>query len=74
MATTKYTIHKVGTPRIQRRKEGGIEPAGEWWHGTGWGDSDNATVFDTNSMHLMPVPDGEWVEIYVNEDVEDYWS
>ena len=70
MATTKYTIHEIGTPRIQRGKHGGIAPAGSWWHGTGWGDSDNATVFDTNAE---PLPaNGEWVEIYVNEDIEGY--
>jgi hypothetical protein len=69
MATTKYTIHKVGTPRIQRGKYGGIAPAGEWWHGTGWGDSDNATTFDTNTADLLPT-NGEWVEIYINEDIK----
>jgi hypothetical protein len=68
MATTKYTIHKVGTPRYKRGKYGGIAPAGEWWHGTGWGDSDNATVFDTKEV--MHVHNGEWVEIYVNEDIK----
>jgi hypothetical protein len=71
MATTKYTIHKVGTPRIQRRKEGGIEPAGLWWQGTGWGDSDNATMFNTNTADTLP-PHGEWVEVYVNEEVGGY--
>jgi hypothetical protein len=68
MATTKYTIHKVGTPRYKRGKYGGIAPAGEWWHGTGWGDSTNALVFDTQEG--MHVHNGEWVEIYVNEDIK----
>lgn len=72
MATTKYTIHKVGTPRIQRGKYGGIAPAGEWWHGTGWGDSNNALVLSpTNAewVEMLP-PNGEWVEIYINEDIK----
>jgi hypothetical protein len=70
MATTKYIIHKVGTPRLQRGKYGGIAPAGLWWHGTGWGDSENAQVWETDNTCRMPVHNGEWVEIYVNEEVE----
>lgn len=69
MATTKYTIHKAGTPRLQRGKYGGIAPAGEWWHGTGWGDSTNATTFDSTHEIDLPV-EGEWVEIYLNETTE----
>lgn len=66
MAKTKYLIHKTNTPKIAIIK-GRLTSAGLWWHGTGWGDSHNATTFDTNDE---PLPEhGEWVEIYVNEPV-----
>lgn len=64
-----YTIHKTGTPRLAN-VNGKLMSAGLWWNGTGWGDSDNAMVFDTDNTSRMPVHNGEWVEIYVNEDAE----
>jgi hypothetical protein len=67
----KYKIHKAGTPRIGIGKHGGIAPAGEWWQDTKamcgtWTDATNATVYATNRGSLPP--NGEWVEIYTNED------
>jgi hypothetical protein len=67
----KYMIHKTGTPRIGLGKHGGIAPAGEWWKDTrtmcgAWTDAASATVYATKRGSL-PI-DGEWIEIYINED------
>lgn len=63
-----YTIHKVGTPKLANHN-GRLVSAGKWWHGTGWGDSDNTAIYD--SPHEVDLPkQGEWVEIYLNETTE----
>jgi hypothetical protein len=65
---TRYLIHQVGTPKIQRGPYGSIRPAGLWWQDTRpncgqWVEKQQATTYPTTRASL---PDGgEWVEIYI---------
>jgi hypothetical protein len=65
---TRYLIHKTGTPKIQRAKNGGIEPSGLWWQDTRpncgqWVDREQATTYATNRAELPT--GGEWVAYYL---------
>jgi hypothetical protein len=67
MTTTKYTIHRIGTPKLAFPSHYWYHES-EWWNNEdGWGHKSTATVFDTKDYNL-PL-EGEWVEIYVNEPV-----
>jgi hypothetical protein len=60
----RFLVHKLDTPTIQKTKANGIELAGEWWNGTGWGDYHNAEVI--NRYNGTKLPDGgKWYAIYV---------
>jgi hypothetical protein len=59
----RWLIHRIGTPRLQISNRGGIEPAGEWWQGTGWGDASNAEPVIRLNGSILP-KGGEWVEVY----------
>lgn len=66
-----YKIHKTDTPKIAN-VNGRLVSAGLWWHGAEWGGTDNALIYDTNTM-AQPLPtygDWEWVEIYLNETTD----
>ena len=64
----KYTIHKIGTPKIALRNHW-TEFESEYWNNEyGWTFKSNATVFEDKNWNL-PL-EGEWVEIYINEPVE----
>jgi hypothetical protein len=66
MATTKYMIHKIGTPRLAFPNTIGYHTS-EWWNNEdGWGHKSTGYVFDTNEYNL-PL-DGEWVEIIVGDE------
>lgn len=68
MATTKYIIHKKGTPKLALPNTVGYWSS-EWWNNQdGWGHKSTATVFETTDYNL-PF-DGQWIEIYVNETTE----
>jgi hypothetical protein len=64
---TRYLIHMIGTPKIERGPHGSIRPAGLWWNNQdGWGDRDSATVFPHNGPDTLDLPiDGEWVATYI---------
>jgi hypothetical protein len=64
MALEKYTIHKVGTPKLALPNTNSYW-ASEWWNGTGWGHKSYAVVYHDTTT---PLPKwGEWVTIYVEE-------
>ena len=64
----KYTIHKIGTPKIALKNHWSEFESEYWNNEDGWGHKQTATVFENNNYNLPE--DGEWVEIYVNEPVE----
>ena len=67
MATTKYVIHKIGTPKLACPNTERYWDS-EWWSNEyGWAFKSDATVYEDTNWNL-PL-DGEWVEIYVNEPV-----
>ncbi len=66
----KYTIHRIGTPKLAFPNTEGYW-ASEWWsNDDGWGHKSTATVFDSTDTNL-PL-DGEWVTIYVDEPAYGY--
>jgi hypothetical protein len=62
----KYTIHRVGTPKLAFPNHPSYWESEYWNNNDGWGHKSTATVFENKESNL-PL-DGEWVEIYVNED------
>jgi hypothetical protein len=65
----KYTIHKIGTPKFAWRNHW-TEYASEYWNSeNGWGFKWDAEIFEDKNVNL-PL-DGEWVEVFINEDVEE---
>lgn len=65
----KYTIHRLGTPKMAFPNHPSYYESEYWNNENGWGHKSTSTVFDHNDYNL-PV-EGEWVEIYVNEPMED---
>ena len=67
----KYTIHKIGTPKIALKNHWTYWESEYWNLKDGWGHKSTADVFDQELKDHFNLPlDGEWVEIYVNEPVE----
>ena len=63
----KYTIHRIGTPKMAWPNHWTYFASEYWSNDNGWGHKSTATIFEDNDLNL---PDeGEWVEIYVNEPV-----
>lgn len=65
----KYTIHKTGTPRMAFPNHTSYWESEYWNNEDGWGHKSTATVFDSKDLNLPE--DGEWVEIYINEPIEE---
>lgn len=65
----KYTIHKTGTPKMAFPNLPSYWESEYWNNKNGWGHKTTATVFEDKSYSL-PI-EGEWVEIYINEPVEE---
>lgn len=68
----KYTIHRIGTPKIALKNHWSYEASEYWNNEDGWGHKSNLTVFEHKDYNL-PL-EGEWVEIYVNEDSEPLFA
>lgn len=65
-----YTVHRIGTPKIALKNHWTYWASEYWNNEDGWGHKENASVFEDTDWNL---PDeGEWVEIYVNENAADY--
>lgn len=65
----KYQIHKIGTPKIALPNHWSYEASLYWNDEIGWDHKSNATTYDNKNLTL--IEDAEWVEIYVNEPVEE---
>lgn len=65
----KYTIHKTGTPRMAFPNHTSYWESEYWNNEDGWGHKSTATVFDSKDLNLPEY--GEWVEIYINEPIEE---
>jgi hypothetical protein len=63
----KYTIHRIGTPKLAFPNHPSYWESEYWNNDNGWGHKSTATVFENKESNL-PL-DGEWVEIYINEPV-----
>jgi hypothetical protein len=63
----KYTIHRIGTPKLAFPNHPSYWESEYWNNDDGWGHKSTATVFENKESNL-PL-DGEWVEIYINEPV-----
>lgn len=68
----KYTIHRTGTPKIAMKNHWSYWASEYWNNEDGWGHKSTATIFEDKDCDL-PL-DGEWVEIYVNEDSEPLFA
>jgi hypothetical protein len=64
---TKYTIHKLGTPKMAFPNHSSYWESEYWNNENGWGHKSTATIFEHKDFNL-PI-DGEWVEIYTEEKV-----
>ena len=64
-----YTIHRQGTPVLAFRNHPNYW-ASEWWNNdNGWGHKSTADIFTADEKATLNLPiDGEWVEIYLNEE------
>jgi hypothetical protein len=63
----KYTIHKLGTPKMAFPNHPSYWESEYWNDEDGWGHKSTATTYEDENK-LLPL-EGEWVEIYVNEAV-----
>lgn len=65
----KYTIHRVGTPKIALINHWTYDMSEYWNKERGWSHKSLSTVYEDKDNEL---PDeGEWVEIYINEPVRN---
>lgn len=68
----KYTIHRIGTPKISLPNHWTEFESEYWSNEDGWGFKSTATVFTEEEKNTLNLPmEGEWVEIYVNEPLEE---
>jgi hypothetical protein len=68
----KYMIHRIGTPKFAFPNHPSYWESEYWGIKDGWGHKSTGDVFTKDLKEHFNLPiDGEWVEIYVNEPVEE---
>ena len=69
----KYAIHRIGTPTIALPNHWTEFESEYWSNEDGWGYKHTATIFtEDEKNHILNLPlEGEWIEIYINEPVEE---
>lgn len=66
---TKYMIHKIGTSRFAWKNHWTYFDSQYWNIFSGWDHKSKGDVFTKEMKEHTALPkEGEWVEIYVNEN------